>query len=199
MKKLLPIFVAVFCAFPILAQAETVAEKRAAVQEMEAKVLTQLYAEKPDTEREIAAAKGYAVFSTGELAVMWLSAGYGNGVAHNNLTGEDTYMQMAKAGLGLGLGAKDANIVFVFHEEKAMHDFIHTGLDLTGTADAAVKNEAKGEAASGGASVVPGVRIYQLTDKGLMAQAMIQGTKYWKDSELNNPNAVDRKRQSVNQ
>jgi hypothetical protein len=43
----------------------------------------------------------------------------------------------------------------------------------------------KGDAVSGAADVLPGVRIYQITDTGLMAQAMLQGTKYWRDDELN--------------
>jgi hypothetical protein len=35
-------------------------------------------------------------------------------------------------------------------------------------------------------SVSPGVWMYQLTDKGLAAEATVKGTKYWKDADLNN-------------
>lgn len=31
-----------------------------------------------------------------------------------------------------------------------------------------------------------GITVYQLTKTGLMAQGTLQGTKYWKDDELNN-------------
>jgi len=199
MKKLLPIMMAVFFLVPFSAQAETIAKERASIQKMEDEVLAKLYDEKPNAKREVEEAHGYAVFTTGELAIMWVSAGGGHGVAHNNTTGEETYMKMAKAGVGLGFGAKDADIVFIFNTAKAYNDFIETGLDLSGTADASVKNKTKGDEIGGGASVLPGVRIYQMTDTGVMAQAMLQGTKYWKDSELNNPNAVERKRQDMNQ
>lgn len=202
MKYILPMAVAAIALTPVAAKADhhmnhkteaqaevkisaDTAKEIAAIQKTEADVLERLYVEKPDTKREIEEAVGYAVFTSGELAVMWVSAGFGHGVAHNNSTGQDTYMKMAKAGVGIGLGAKDADTVFVFHEAEAYKNFIETGLDLSGTADAAAKSGEKGDAASGGASVVPGVRIYQLTDTGLMAQAMLQGTKYWKDKELN--------------
>lgn len=191
MKKLFPVLLAVMFLVPaITAKADTPAEQRAAIQKMETDILDQLYKERPDTRREIAEAEGYAVFSTGELALMWFSGGYGHGVAHNNKTGEHVYMQMAKAGVGIGLGAKDVNTVFVFHNASSLREFIHTGLDLSGSADASVKAGEKGDAIGGSANVLPGVRIYQLTDTGLMAQAMLQGTRYWKDEDLNrgNPN-----------
>ena len=77
--------------------------------------------------------------------------------------------------------------MFVFHDEKSFNDFVTTGLDLTGTADAAAKVGEKGDAIGGAADVLPGVRIYQITDSGLIAQAMVQGTKYWRDDTLNAP------------
>ena len=106
-------------------------------------------------------------------------------LAHNNADNSDIYMQMASAGVGLGLGAKDYNTVFIFYDEKALHDFVTTGLDLSGTADAAAKVGEKGEAVSEGANALSGMRIYQMTDAGLIAQAMLQGTKYWRDDSLN--------------
>lgn len=165
--------------------ADTPQQGREAIQRMEDATLARLYKERPDTRREIEDAYGYAVFSSGELAVVWISAGYGHGVAHNNKSGQDIYMQMAKAGVGLGLGAKDYDVVFVFHDAASFENFTTTGLDLTATADAAAQSGMKGDSVSGGLDVLPGVRIYQLTDTGLMAQAMLQGVKFWRDDELN--------------
>lgn len=175
--------------WPLAAGAESPESQRAAIQKMEADTLARLYKENPDTRREIQSAVGYAVFSSGELAVLWVSAGYGHGVAHDNRNAEDIYMQMAKGGLGLGLGAKDFNTVFVFHDADSFQQFTTTGLDLSGTADAAAKAGEKGRAVSGAADVLPGTRIYQLTDTGLIAQAMLQGTKYWRDDALNDDKA----------
>jgi lipid-binding SYLF domain-containing protein len=186
-KKFAITLAALGCFMPVYADAATSTpdEQRAAIQKMEEETLAKLYLERPNTKEEVANAHGYAVFTSGELALFWISGGYGHGVAHDNRTGQDTYMQMAKAGVGIGLGAKDHNTVFIFNDAKAFEDFKTTGLDLTGTADAAAKVNEKGDAIGGAADILPGVRIYQLTDTGVIAQAMLQGTKYWQDDTLN--------------
>lgn len=186
MKRILTSLVALSMLTPVAAfAADSAQDQRAAIEKMENDTLARLYKENPDAQREIADAYGYATFTTGELAIMWVSGGYGHGVAHNNQTGADTYMQMAKAGVGIGLGAKDVDTVFVFQNEKSFNDFITTGLDLSGSADASAKSGAKGADINAVENVLPGVRIYQMTDTGLMAQAMVQGTKYWRDDALN--------------
>lgn len=186
-KKFIITLAAIGCMMPVYANAapSSPEQQRAAIQTMEDEALAKLYKESPHAKSEIENAIGYAVFSSGELALFWVSGGYGHGVAHDNRTGQDTYMQMAKAGVGIGLGAKDHNTVFIFNDAKSFEDFKTTGLDLTGTADAAAKVEEKGDAIGGAADVLPGVRIYQITDTGVIAQAMVQGTKYWKDDTLN--------------
>jgi lipid-binding SYLF domain-containing protein len=186
MKYLIMIAVALVYLLPAQARADSNAEQIAAIQRMQDHTLARLFREKPETRREIKNAVGYAVFSSGELAVLWVSAGYGHGIAHSNREDSNTYMKMAKVGVGLGLGAKDFNTVFVFHDANAFHEFINTGLDLSGTADVAAKAGTNGAAASGGADVLAKTNVYQLTDSGLMAQAMLQGTKYWRDDTLNN-------------
>lgn len=172
---------------PVAANAASASpsEQRAAIQKMEANTLERLYVANPDTRKEVAQSVGYAVFSSGSLSVIWVTGGYGHGVAHSNDSNRDTYMQMATAGVGLGIGAKDYNTVFVFHDRKAMEDFVTTGLDMSAHGDAAAKVGAKGDAVSGAKDVLPGVNIYQMTDSGLLAQVMLQGTKYWRDDELN--------------
>lgn len=186
MKYLMMIAIALVYFLPVQAHAQGNADQITAVHRMEDNTLARLYREKPETRSEIRNAVGYAVFSSGELAVLWISAGYGHGVAHSNHEDRDTYMKMATIGGGIGLGAKDYNTVFVFHDAGAFHDFINTGLDLSGTADVAAKAGSNGGAASGGADVLARTNVYQMTDSGLLAQAMIQGTKYWRDDTLNN-------------
>jgi lipid-binding SYLF domain-containing protein len=186
MKYLIMIAAALFYLTPAPAHAESVAEQISAIHKMETDTLARLYREKPAAESEIKDAVGYAVFSSGELAVVWVSAGYGHGIAHSNKDNKDTYMKMARAGVGLGLGAKDFDTVFIFRDAETYNNFITTGLDLSGTADVAAKANKSGGSLSAAANVLPGVTIYQLTDSGLLAQAMIQGTKYWRDDTLNN-------------
>ena len=94
-------------------------------------------------------------------------------------------MKMVSAGLGLGLGVKDFRGVFVFTTRDAFETFVNHGWDASGQADAAAKSGKKGGAYAGAIDVGPGIKLYQLTEHGLALQATIQGTKYWKDDDLN--------------
>jgi lipid-binding SYLF domain-containing protein len=161
-------------------------EKRDKIQKMRGEVLTKLYKEEADVKGQIAKAEGYAVFSNVGVNLIFFSAGGGSGVVHDNKSGKDTYMNMGTAGVGLGLGVKDFRAVFVFHERKAMDNFVDNGWDFSGQADAAAKSTDKGGEGSAAGSVLNGVSVYQLTETGLVLQATLQGTKYWKSDKLNN-------------
>tara|TARA_R110002124_G_scaffold149220_1_gene314917 strand:- start:49750 stop:50307 length:558 start_codon:yes stop_codon:yes gene_type:complete len=162
-----------------------VAADRSSIQSMKEKTLTRLYSEEPNARKEIENAEGYAVFSSGGVNLVLFSAAYGSGIAHDNKSGGDTYMKMASGGVGIGLGIKDYRLVFVFKTRKAFNQFVTYGWDLSGQADAAVKAGTEGEELSEAANIMPGMKVYQLTESGLALQATIQGTKYWKNSNLN--------------
>jgi hypothetical protein len=51
--------------------------------------------------------------------------------------------------------------------------------------DAAAKLGDIGKAGAGAIDVAPDVKLYQITKNGLALQATIQGTKFWKDDDLN--------------
>ena len=145
----------------------------------------QLYREKPSTRSEIANAVGSAVFSNIGVNVIFMSAGGGSGVVHDNESNKDTYMKMGSAGVGIGLGVKDFRGIFVFHTRKALDRFINSGRDFAGQADAAAKSDDKGAEGNVAGTVVNGVSLYQITETGLALQATLQGTKYWIDKKLN--------------
>lgn len=162
----------------------TPAQKRQAALEMRNQVLADLYKEKPSVKAQIAAAPGYAVFSNANVYVILASFGGGYGVVTDNTNGRHTYMKMGEVGLGLGAGAKDFRVVFIFHKKDVMDRFVEHGWAFGGQADAAAKAGDKG-AAVGGEAILDNVTVYQLTESGLALQATIKGTKYWKDTELN--------------
>lgn len=168
------------CASP----GSSVAEKRAAVQDMRSNVLNELYAQKPSTRAQIQSAPGYAVFSNANVNLILASFGGGYGVVQDNSSGQQTYMKMAEVGVGLGAGVKDFRLVFVFHNRDTMQRFVDQGWAFGGQADAAAKAGEQG-AAVGGELTVDNMTIYQLTESGLALQATVKGTKYWKDDALN--------------
>ena len=162
--------------------------QRAEFREMRETVLTELYQLHPDAKAKVKKAVGYAVFSNVGLNIVIASFAGGHGIVVKRgiLKDTETFMKMGSAGLGLGLGVKDFRAVFVFSDVAKLDAFVAKGWDFSGQVDAAAKSEKKGAAIAGAATVIPGVEIYQITKNGLALQATLQGTKYWKDKDLNN-------------
>lgn len=177
------------------AKGDTAEEKRAHTREMRSQTLADLYKEKPEVQARLEKAVGYAVFSNMNVKIFMVGSGNGYGVAVDNTTKKETFMKMLEVGGGVGLGVSDLRAVMIFHDKDAFQKFVDTGLEFSGKASAegqvadqgmAVRQEAK-LAAAGEEDVqlFQGVEVYQLTKNGVMAQAMLYGTKYWKDSDLN--------------
>lgn len=171
---------------------ETPSQRRAEVQNMRAETLPKLYKVHPSAKERIQHSQGYAVFSNVGVNLILLSAAGGWGVAHDNKTGKDIYMKMVSGGVGPGLGVKDFRGVFVFSTREAFKDFTESGWEAGAQADAAAKSGNKGGAASGAVTVAPGMDLYQITEQGLALQATIQGTKYYRDDELNGPTMTNK-------
>ena len=160
-------------------------KKRDKTRKMAAEVLQDLYKEDPPAQAAIQKAAGYAVFDNMGVNVLLLSTARGSGLAVNNKTKKETFMKMGSVGAGLGMGVKDYDVVFVFETAKALAHFLNSGWSGSGQADAAAKAGEKGGAYSGAAEVAPGVWVYQITKNGLALQVTLQGTKYYKDDDLN--------------
>jgi lipid-binding SYLF domain-containing protein len=164
---------------------ESKAELRAERQKRSKETLATLYKYAPKAKAMIRRAYGYATFSDVGVNVIFVSAEGGHGLAHNNRTGKNIYMNMASGGVGLGLGVKDFRAIFIFENKKVFDNFVNNGWEANAQADAAAKVDNKGGALNAAITVAPGIRLYKLTKSGLALQATIQGTKYWKDGDLN--------------
>ena len=150
-----------------------------------AKILKLLYKYAPESKNMIRNSYGYATFSNVGVNLIILSAEGGSGMAHNNRTGKNIYMNMGSGGIGLGLGVKDFRAIFLFENKKVFDSFVNSGWEANAQADAAAKAGKEGGALNAAITVAPGIRLYKLTQNGLVIQATIQGTKYWKDGDLN--------------
>jgi lipid-binding SYLF domain-containing protein len=125
-------------------------------------------------------AYGYAVFSSMKFA-LGVSGGGGTGVAVNSASGDRTYMKMGTAGIGLGLGGRKYRIIFLFEDQRSFDRFVDKGWQADTTANATAGTDG----ATAESTFSNGLKIYQLSDKGLMAHAEVAGTKYWKNDKLN--------------
>lgn len=162
-------------------------EQRAKILKTRDEVLKELYELHPAAEAKIKKSVGYAVFSNVGINLVLASFAGGHGVVVQKgmMSDTETYMKMGSAGIGLGLGVKDFRAVFIFTDKAKLKSFIDKGWDFSGQADAAAKSDEKGGAAAMAGNVIDGVEIYQITKNGLALQATLQGTKYWKDDDLN--------------
>ena len=149
--------------------------------------LAQLYKLHPSSKAAINKAYGYAAFDNFGTNLGVVSTASGKGIAYENTSKKETFMRMYSGGVGIGLGVKDYRLVFVFETKEAFDSFVTSGWEGSAQADAAAKAGKEGGAVSGASAVSPGVWVYQYTKNGLAAQATLQGTKYWKYDDLNNP------------
>lgn len=187
MKKLIrafSLFSIFFLLYSCSSSGNTYMEKRAAIDKMSADAVSKLSEKNATASREIKNGYGYAVFSNSNVTVLFVGGSGGYGVLHNNQSGENTYMKMGGANVGIGLGMKNIRIVFTFKTKKAFDNFKENGWLGGAQADATAKSKQKG-----GANDVQvdtsGTHTYVMTNEGVALQASIQGSKYWKDDSLN--------------
>jgi lipid-binding SYLF domain-containing protein len=170
-----------------LASAEDSDQKREKTRKMAAATLTDLYKLQSTSREAIHRSAGYAVFNNMGTHLFLVSTARGAGLAVNSKTKQDTFMKMISAGAGLGVGVKGYRVIFVFDTEQALANFLDSGWAGSAQADAAAKTSNSGGAYSGAVMVAPDVWVYQITKKGLALQLTLQGTKYYKDDDLNKP------------
>jgi lipid-binding SYLF domain-containing protein len=158
-------------------------KERSEIQKATSKGLAELYKLNPNAKKEISSAYGYAVFSTTGVNLLVVASSNGAGLARSK--GKDIYMKMYSAGVGVGAGVKKFYAIFIFSTSKAYTNFVNSGYQVKGQGDAGAKDNKKGASVSSAISIAPGVRLYQITSKGISAQITIDGSKYWKDKDLN--------------
>jgi len=161
--------------------------QRAEIRQMRDDVMQELFKLKPELKSRVKNAEGYAVFTNIGVNLIFASFAGGKGIVleHSFFGDDETFMRMGSAGIGLGLGVKDFRAVFIFTDEAMLKKFVVKGWDFSAQADAAAKSNQKGGSIEASGTILPGMEVYQLTKNGIALQATIQGTKYWKDKELN--------------
>ena len=105
----------------------------------------------------------------------------------DNANGRETYVKMARAGTGPGVGYKSYRQLIVFKDRALFDTFRTAGADVGASADATFKTagSSKGVALDGSVSFNPLMSVYQITDRGAMLQANWGGVAYLPDEELN--------------
>ncbi len=167
------------------ANPEKIQKERTEIEELSEKALQNLYAKVPSAERVIENCYAYATLSNTGMKLGIFGDAHGRGLAINNETGERLYMRMKEMGLGLGLGVKEYDLIFVIGTEAAWNSFISGDIKFASAAEAAASDGVTGDSIEGASIAAKGVWVYQITKKGLTLDASIKGTKIYPDKKLN--------------
>ena len=160
-------------------------QQQDSVRDMANKTLAQLYAKHPAARDAATKAAGYAVFSDFGFKVWTLGGARGKGVAVNNTTKQETFMEMLEFQPGMGFGASKFRVVFIFETAEAFNTFVNSGWEFGANAMADAKTKAEGGALAGAVTVSKGVKMFQLNDEGAIVGVSLTAAKYYKDKELN--------------
>jgi lipid-binding SYLF domain-containing protein len=157
-------------------------KRKAEIRQMCDDALATLYKQRPALKARIAKSAGYGCFSSYGFSFLIGGAG-GQGLVRHG--GEDTYMNMAQASVGLDAGIKDYREVLVFKDRKTLDQFIAKGWEFGGQAQATAKANEKGVSREMGEITTGPIEVYPMTKAGLQAGVSAGGRKYWKDGDLN--------------
>ena len=188
MKKFLAALTVLLClvtATTVSAARQSVVEQQQQVEKLHDKTLEKLYAKYPHARRVINECYAYATLSNSGVKVLFIGSSHGRGLALNNRTGERVYLRMKELSAGLGLGAKEYNLVFLLNTREAWDNFIIGKTRFGAAASASADDGVTGGSIEGAEYVAPGVWLFQMTTKGLTLEATLKGTKIYKDKKLN--------------
>jgi hypothetical protein len=125
-------------------------------------------------------AVGYAVFDASQVnIVLYLGSSGAGGHGPTTPTGKETFMKMARAGTGPGVGYKTYRQLIVFKDRGLFDTFTSVGADVGASADATLKTSGSkgGMALDGSVSFNPLMSVYQYTDSGALLQANWGGVR----------------------
>ena len=160
------------------------AKKQSDIRQATQTSLEKFYQAKPELRDEVAKAPGYAVFTTYGASLVVGGAG-GKGIAHDNKTNRDIFMEMGQASAGIQAGIAQSEVLIVFESPEAFQKFVDKGWEVGagGTAQAGAGGKSVGP--GGGENMIADAHYYMLTPNGLQAGVAVAGTKFWKDKDLN--------------
>ncbi len=166
--------------------AKSLDEERAELEEKREWTLAKLYEEIPSAQYAVENSYGYAVLNNTGVKVLLFGNAHGRGTAVNNETGEEVFLRMQEGQVGLGVGAKEYALIFIFETPEAWESFVRSsGWKASGAATAAAIDGVNGGSLEGAALAADGIWVYHLTTKGLALELSIKGTRIYPDKKLN--------------
>ena len=183
--RLIALTLTLLLAFSVTAFAKSASQQRAEIQELHANAIDRLYDLTPNAQDVLSNAYGYATISATGSHLGLLGGAHGRGLAVNRETGQQLYMKMETYQLGIGIGVKEYDLIFVFGSKHAWDSFISGKFKVGGTAEASATDGYSGGAIEGADIVAKDTWVYQITTKGLAVGATIKGMSIYPNRKLN--------------
>ncbi len=160
-------------------------KEKTEINQLSTKALSNLYEKIPSAERVITDSYAYATLSNTGIKLGLFGDAHGRGLAVNNATGEKIYLRMKEMGIGIGLGVKEYDLIFVISTDEAWKSFISGDIKFASSAEASATDGKAGGGIEGASVAAKGIWVYQITKKGLAVDASIKGTKIYPYKKLN--------------
>ena len=147
--RLMALTLTLLLALSVTAFAKSADQQRAEIQELQTKALENLYDLTPNAHEVLDNCYGYATISATGSQFGLLGGAHGRGLAVNKMTGARVYMKMEAYQLGIGLGVKEYDLIFVFGSQHAWESFISGKFKVGGSAEASATDGYSGGAIEG--------------------------------------------------
>ena len=163
-------------------------EQRAKLNEMSEQVLQRIYQKYPSAERVVNDVYAYCTISASSVKFGFLGDDRGRGVAVNNKTGKRIYVKMKEVSVGVSVGAKEYDLVFLIANKEACDNFVSGKIKFASEVSAQASDGVNGDSFSDATLVAKGVWVYQLDKKGLAFELSLKGAKISPYKTLNKKN-----------
>jgi len=94
-------------------------------------------------------------------------------------------MHIEDAGAGLLAGAGEKDVLIIFKTKAAYDNFVEKGWEFGGAGSVSAGIAGKTAGGGSGQQEISDATTYSLTRNGLDVGGALQGTKFWKDKDLN--------------
>ena len=155
--------------------AETPDETRAKLNKMSTEVLERMYKNFPQVKGYVENAYAYVTISSSSVKLGFWGTDRGRGIAVNNVTGKKVYVKMSEVTVGLNIGAKEYDLLFIVDNEDAWNKLIYGNVKFGTEATATASDSVNGKTYTDATIVSDGVWVYQVNKKGLAVELTIKG------------------------
>lgn len=165
--------------------AESADELRAKLDKMSVEVLEKMYAKYPDAKQAVANSYAYCTISSSSVNWGFLGNDRGRGLAYNQNLDKKIYVKMSEVKLGLSVGAKEYDVLFIIQNKEAWDRFISGSIKFGTEVSAQASDGVNGDTFANATAIANGVWVYQLDKKGLAVELSFKGAQIKPYKNLN--------------